>query len=381
MIRGKEYLVKSASPLLSAATIVTPNKASGVAVVHVVDEVLLPASAKPLAPSAPPSQGNRIPPPARPPPPPRAPRIGGAVAGPSYLGCYTDGTVVSGSTIRGLPTALSYTGTLTKLSCASAANAAGLAFFGMQNGNLCFGGNNLVVAQAQGVSSNCNVACTGDSSQICGGAGANAVWSTSGRPAAPASTCSDSSCWTYVGCFTEPSCTTGARLGMDAVLTPKAICFGKNPFTGKPLCLAVPTVMSQATCADLAKASSAATPAPGLLHVPSSTRRLVAGSQLQVLCSPEHWWCGPQVLWRQLNCLCHQGRLDLLLWLLPQLLRKPGLRSRPGSHRRRSGPCAAGAPHCPDLVRLLAVLPHGLGRNGRPGRSLPGPVVKGCGHW
>lgn len=252
---GKEYLVKSASPLLSAATIVTPNKASGAVVVHVVDEVLLPATAKPLAPSAPSMDGNRVPPPARPPPPPRAPRIGGAIAAPAYLGCYADGTVVSGSTLRALPTQLSYAGTLTKTSCANAAAAAGLAFFGMQNGNLCFGGNNLVVAQAQGVSASCNVACAGDSSQVCGGAGANVIWTTAGRPAAPTPTCSESSCWISVGCFAEPSCTAGARLGMDAQLTPKPICFGKNPFTGKPLCFPMPTVMSVSICADLAKAS------------------------------------------------------------------------------------------------------------------------------
>ena len=219
----------------------------GISSVVVLYGVLLPAGVKP-APKPP------APPPLRKAPPPRPKRGGGggSIGGgnPSvnyYLGCFADGQFGA----RTLPTVLISGGSnLTRLTCAQAASAADLPYFGLQGGNTCYGGSNLAMAQSQGVSTSCTAPCTGDANQICGGTGATTLWSFE-KASAPTPTCDDDSCYLPLGCFAEPLCNGGSQ-GMAQKLTPKQIC-KKGPFNIKICFPALPSA-SVPLCANLAKA-------------------------------------------------------------------------------------------------------------------------------
>lgn len=97
--------------------------------------------------------------------------------GANYLGCYTD------TATRALPVQLGNT-TNTIESCKQAAYNAGYRYAGLQYGGYCFAGNTLGYTQV--ADSECNMSCTANSGQICGGAWRNSVYSTGYNPPAPA---------------------------------------------------------------------------------------------------------------------------------------------------------------------------------------------------
>jgi len=88
----------------------------------------------------------------------------------TYLGCWTDAGT------RDLPI-LAYSGIsdATIELCVEYCKIYGYSFAGSQDGSQCFCGNGY---GSYGRSSNCNLACSGDSYQICGGAWANSVYTT-----------------------------------------------------------------------------------------------------------------------------------------------------------------------------------------------------------
>jgi parallel beta-helix repeat protein len=87
----------------------------------------------------------------------------------NYVGCFTD------DANRALPVELASSGATIE-SCTAAAKSAGLTYAGLQYGGWCFGGNTLGYVQ---VSENeCNMRCTADSSQICGGSWRNSIYRT-----------------------------------------------------------------------------------------------------------------------------------------------------------------------------------------------------------
>ena len=235
------------SSVLPAAKAVAAIPA-GVASVLLLQGVLLPAGVKPAPkPPAPPPPVK-----SSPPRPKRGGGGGGSIGGgnPSenyYRGCFADGQFGA----RTLPTVLISGGSnLTRLTCAQAASAADLPYFGLQGGNTCYGGSNLAMAQSQGVSASCTARCTGDANQICGGANATTLWSFA-KASVPTPTCDEESCYLSLGCFVEPFCKGGTR-GMARLLTPKEICF-PLPF-GKKYCLPAVSAASVPLCAKLAKA-------------------------------------------------------------------------------------------------------------------------------
>jgi parallel beta-helix repeat protein len=87
----------------------------------------------------------------------------------NYVGCFTD------DANRALPVELASSGATVE-SCTAAAKAAGLTYAGLQYGGWCFGGNTLGYVQVS--ESECDMPCTADSSQICGGSWRNSIYST-----------------------------------------------------------------------------------------------------------------------------------------------------------------------------------------------------------
>ncbi len=97
--------------------------------------------------------------------------------GAGYLGCYTD------TATRALPVQIAGT-THTIESCKQAAYNAGYRYAGLQYFGYCFAGNTLgysLVSDTQ-----CSTACTANSSQTCGGAWRNSIYSTGYNPPSPA---------------------------------------------------------------------------------------------------------------------------------------------------------------------------------------------------
>lgn len=83
-----------------------------------------------------------------------------ATAGWGFMGCYTD------SAGRVLPVSLANVASLS--ACQQAASSAGYSYFGLEDGNQCWAGNNIQIATSLGPSSSCNMPCS-DGSDMCGG--------------------------------------------------------------------------------------------------------------------------------------------------------------------------------------------------------------------
>ncbi len=88
-----------------------------------------------------------------------------------YIGCMKD----NDGGKRDLPNRLSESNWGLQ-NCASLASSKNYLYFGLQNGNECWAANSF---GSQGVATNCNKQCSRDSN-MCGGAGANSVYSLSG---------------------------------------------------------------------------------------------------------------------------------------------------------------------------------------------------------
>lgn len=100
-----------------------------------------------------------------------------------YLGCYGD------AASRDLPTLLSLN-PVDPATCELACAEAGFLYAGLQYASQCFCGNGY---GKYGTSTNCNMACTGNSAQICGGGYANSVYAATVPPPCTAGQ--------YLGCF------------------------------------------------------------------------------------------------------------------------------------------------------------------------------------
>ena len=98
----------------------------------------------------------------------------------NYVGCFTD------DTNRALPAELS-SGGETVESCTQKAAAAGYAYAGLQYYGQCFAGNKPGYTRV--ADSECNMPCTANPAEMCGGVWYNSIYRASVTP--------------YVGCFTD----------------------------------------------------------------------------------------------------------------------------------------------------------------------------------
>lgn len=89
----------------------------------------------------------------------------------SSIGCFRD----SNKTAPALPTLLQTNNANMTVELCSRL-AAGYRYFGLQNGNQCYAGYDLVHATAGGEAKDCRVPCTGDTKEPCGGAAANRIF-------------------------------------------------------------------------------------------------------------------------------------------------------------------------------------------------------------
>jgi len=135
---------------------------------------------------------------------------GGSAA---YIGCFKDTNVFD---LNGF---LERSSRNTPQTCIANCKARGFKFAGVQYGESCLCGNSY---GRYGTASNCNMKCTGDPGQNCGGYSANAVYSTGAAVSAPASSgCGVGRRWTMINEYNSRSVWT--RIGdsnvFDAVYT------------------------------------------------------------------------------------------------------------------------------------------------------------------
>ncbi|GIL89219.1 hypothetical protein Vretimale_18587 [Volvox reticuliferus] len=129
-----------------------------------------PPSPPPPTPSPTLKRPSPRPPPPRRPPPPTLSNPPPPIEG-YPLGCFVD------DASRKIPYSLnSDYPVMTPALCASLAKGAGYTIYGVQYGGECFGGTDIARATSLGPSGNCNMDCTGDPSQKCGGGWANNVY-------------------------------------------------------------------------------------------------------------------------------------------------------------------------------------------------------------
>ena len=95
-------------------------------------------------------------------------RVGGTTTAPVYLGCYLDKAVRDLVGRR-----VDDKASMTVARCASTCKTAGFQIFGVQFGYACFCDNSY---GSYGGAINCNMACPGDTTKICGGPWANSVY-------------------------------------------------------------------------------------------------------------------------------------------------------------------------------------------------------------
>ncbi len=115
--------------------------------------------------------------------------VSAALSAAGYAGCYTD------SSTRALPTQLAQSNATVE-TCVAAAKAKNFAYAGLQYRGECWAGNTLGYKLVS--DSDCNMKCSADSSEMCGGSWRNSVYSAAAVPA-PAPVAS------YVGCYTDSS--------------------------------------------------------------------------------------------------------------------------------------------------------------------------------
>jgi hypothetical protein len=126
------------------------------------------------------------------------------VPGWTSLGCYTD--AIDGK--RVLTAASTTSGTsMTYGSCASFCSS--YQYFGVEYGGECYCGNSFTNPTTQSDASACNMACSGDSTQTCGGPSRMNLFKAGTTVQGPANP--TVSGWNYTGCWTDN--TNGRALG------------------------------------------------------------------------------------------------------------------------------------------------------------------------
>jgi hypothetical protein len=130
------------------------------------------------------------------------------------MNCYSETT-----NPRALSTLFTSTASMTIDTCAALAQAANLQFFGLEYSSQCLGGSTIRAESSILAASKCNMKCSGDTTQTCGGSNAISLYNNTlyvkptnpnpvNVPNQPGQT------YAYTGCFSEP---TGARaLGSTA---------------------------------------------------------------------------------------------------------------------------------------------------------------------
>jgi len=86
-----------------------------------------------------------------------------------YVGCYSD------TSTRALPDFLLQSGATVE-SCIALAKASGYKYAGVQYGVQCFAGNTMGYTELP--ASSCNMPCTADPNEICGGTWSNSIYGT-----------------------------------------------------------------------------------------------------------------------------------------------------------------------------------------------------------
>jgi hypothetical protein len=96
-------------------------------------------------------------------------------SGATYLGCYAD------TSTRDLPYA-ALSGSVSVEACLSACASKGYRYAGVQHGSQCFCGSSY---GKYGKATDCNMACSADAAEICGGSWANSIYSTMSNACVP----------------------------------------------------------------------------------------------------------------------------------------------------------------------------------------------------
>ena len=130
------------------------------------------------------------------------------LANATYLGCYTDS--VSSCTLSGY---YSNSQSQTLQSCRSAAEANSYKYFGLEYSGECFAGNTISPSSSPG-SVKCNMPCSGNNAQICGGSNALSMFQSMvyvdavNKASVQVSNGGSSAMYEYQGCWTD---STSAR--------------------------------------------------------------------------------------------------------------------------------------------------------------------------
>lgn len=119
-------------------------------------------------------------PPLPPSPPPRPPWPPSAIPY-KYIGCYKDLNAAA----HRLPVVLisaQLSSTVDVDECRRAAAAQRLLYFGVQDGEQCYGGSDLALARSQGPATSCSTPCKANAQQLCGGRNANNIYQVNLQP-------------------------------------------------------------------------------------------------------------------------------------------------------------------------------------------------------
>jgi hypothetical protein len=132
-----------------------------------------------------------------------------------YHGCYLDQQAK-----RSLPTLLIPSGATVE-SCAAAAGTQ-YPFFGLQYGGQCYGGTSPGTLEA---ASNCSMPCSANTTELCGGAWANSVYSAQTCPAGTYMTSSlPFTCVPVLGmCSSSPTLGSACSKGDSCFLTNRTV--------------------------------------------------------------------------------------------------------------------------------------------------------------
>ena len=118
----------------------------------------------------------------------------------TYQGCYSD--AVSDRVLSGA----SYTNasSMTQESCITYCSSAGYSVAGVEYSDECYCDHELASSSTKEADADCNMACSGDSAEVCGAGNRLTVFSTEAAPIANPGPDG----WAFLGCYSD---STGAR--------------------------------------------------------------------------------------------------------------------------------------------------------------------------
>ncbi|KAI0820881.1 hypothetical protein BC628DRAFT_1412846 [Trametes gibbosa] len=116
----------------------------------------------------------------------------------TFLGCFTD----QGARSLGAATFVNTTG-MTVESCVTFCSSKDLNFAGLEFGQECWCGDEIANGGTNATESDCNFACTGDASEICGAGNRLSVYWNGVAPPPPPETVPSVGLWNSLGCFSD----------------------------------------------------------------------------------------------------------------------------------------------------------------------------------